>query len=179
MWYIFSGSYSQRWFFFLICSVPYVPYVIFKVTRKLIREWDPILNLGEEDTKTVECRERRAGGLYTWATSEKKLENTYDWLNGPPKGFWLNRSKENNRNLDFCCSHRWMFFESITLGKMLTRLFLVSNTSSLLSLVSLIFLLPLFLHKPNFQFPDSLPFSSEMCSQLTSWKEEWETFFCS
>lgn len=109
----------------------------------------------------------------------KKLENTYDWLNGPPKGFWLNRSKENNRNLDFCCSHRRMFFESITLGKMLTRLFLVSNTSSLLSLVSLIFLLPLFLHKPNFQFPDSLPFSSEMCSQLTSWKEEWEAFFCS
>lgn len=110
---------------------------------------------------------------------KKKLENTYNWLNGPPKGFWLNRSKENNRNLDFCCSHRWMFFESITLGKMLTRLFLVSNTSSLLSLVSLIVLLPLFLHKPNFQFPDPLPSSSEMCSQLTSWKEEWEAFFCS
>lgn len=161
--------------FFTICS-----YVSFKVTRKLITEWDPILNLGEEDTKTVECREFRTGGLYTWATSEKKkLENTYNWLNGPPKGFWLNRSKENNRNLDFCCSHRWMFFESITLGKMLTRLFLVSNTSSLLSLVSLIVLLPLFLHKPNFQFPDPLPSSSEMCSQLTSWKEEWEAFFCS
>lgn len=117
--------------------------------------------------------------LYTWVASEKKLENIYNWLNGPPKGFWLNRSKENNRNLDFCCSHRWMLFENITLGIMLTRLFLGSNTSRLLSLAFLIVRLPLFLHRPNFQFPESLPFSNEMCSQLTSWKEEWEAFFCS